>query len=42
MTFYAAGLDAYKGDRQAWAHDIGEVLRHDPNNPYYQWALGQK
>lgn len=30
MTFYAAGIDAYKGDRQAWAHDIEEVLRQDP------------
>jgi spermidine synthase len=42
MTFYSAGLDAYKGDRQAWAHDIGDVLKKDPTNPYYRWSVGEK
>lgn len=42
MTFYSAGLDAYKGDRQAWAHDIGDVLKKDPVNPYYRWSVGEK
>jgi spermidine synthase len=40
-SFYAAGLDAYKGDRQAWARDIGVVLRRDSNNPYYRWVVGK-
>jgi spermidine synthase len=42
MTFYAAGLDAYKGDREAWAQDIKYVLEKDPDNPYYRWTVGQK
>lgn len=42
MMFYAAGLDAYKGNRQAWARDIGDVLKRDSDNPYYLWLIGQK
>jgi spermidine synthase len=42
MTFYAAGLDAYKGDRQAWSEDITNVMRQDPGNPYYRWTAGVK
>jgi spermidine synthase len=39
-SFYAAGLDAYKGDRDAWAQDIGDALRTDPGNAYYRWVVG--
>ena len=41
MAFYAAGIDAYNGDRQAWARDISQTLRHDPVNPYYRWAVSR-
>ena len=39
-TFYAAGLDAYRGDRQQWMRDIDTVMRADPGNPYYNWFTG--
>jgi spermidine synthase len=42
MRFYTAGLDAYRGDRETWAQDIGEVLRRDRDNPYYRWAVGER
>jgi spermidine synthase len=41
MAFYAAGIAAYTGDRQAWANQITQVLHQDPGNPYYRWAVGQ-
>jgi spermidine synthase len=41
MAFYAAGIDAYNGDRQAWARDISQTLRQDPDNPYYRWAVSR-
>ena len=37
FTFYAAGLDAYQGDRDAWADALGKVMRADGSNPYYLW-----
>ncbi|HZZ01564.1 fused MFS/spermidine synthase [Paraburkholderia sp.] len=40
QSFYSAGLDAYKGDRDAWAEDIGNALRTDPDNAYYRWLIG--
>ncbi|OLL28666.1 spermidine synthase [Burkholderia sp. SRS-W-2-2016] len=40
MSFYAAGLDAYRGDREAWAADIRGALREDPDNAYYRWVAG--
>ncbi|NML97940.1 fused MFS/spermidine synthase [Paraburkholderia sp. RP-4-7] len=40
QSFYSAGLDAYKGDRDAWAQDIGNVVRADPDNAYYRWLIG--
>jgi spermidine synthase len=40
--FYAAGLDAYKVDRESWIRNIGEVMRQDRDNPYYQWTVGRK
>jgi spermidine synthase len=39
-AFYRAGLDAYRGDRHAWADDIRTVLSEDHTNPYYRWVLG--
>ncbi|WP_420995267.1 fused MFS/spermidine synthase [Cupriavidus sp. 30B13] len=40
LTFYGAGLDAYRGDREQWSRDISEVMRADPGNPYYNWFAG--
>ena len=42
MAFYAAGIAAYKGDRQGWARSISQALQMDHDNPYYRWAIGQK
>ncbi|MDE1180952.1 fused MFS/spermidine synthase [Paraburkholderia sp.] len=39
-AFYRAGLDAYRGERNAWVQDIRAVLNADPMNPYYRWVLG--
>ncbi len=39
-TFYRAGLDAYRGDREAWASHITQAVRADPDNPYYAWFVG--
>lgn len=39
-TFYAAGLDAYRGDRDQWLRDITTVMQADPDNPYYGWFTG--
>lgn len=39
-TFYRAGLDAYRGDREGWASHIAQVMRADPDNPYYAWFVG--
>ncbi|MFM0564879.1 fused MFS/spermidine synthase [Paraburkholderia sediminicola] len=40
QSFYSAGLDAYKGDRDAWAQDISNAIRTDPDNAYYRWLIG--
>ncbi|MFM0503405.1 fused MFS/spermidine synthase [Paraburkholderia caffeinilytica] len=40
QSFYSAGLDAYKGDRDAWAQDIGNAVRTDPDNAYFRWLIG--
>jgi spermidine synthase len=40
QTFYDAGLDAIRGDRDAWQRDIGTVMHADPDNPYYRWFTG--
>ena len=34
------GRDAYRGDRDAWQDDIGNVMRVDADNPYYRWFVG--
>ncbi|CAI8784794.1 spermidine synthase [Pseudomonas sp. IT-347P] len=41
MQFYRASLHAYDGDRDAWARDIGDVLRGDGGNPYFRWFVGK-
>jgi spermidine synthase len=41
MAFYAAGIAAYNGDRQTWAHSISRALQHDPDNPYYNWIVNR-
>ncbi|MDF3936628.1 fused MFS/spermidine synthase [Pseudomonas citronellolis] len=38
--FYELSLLAYRGDRQAWAREAGQVARDDGDNPYYRWFLG--
>jgi spermidine synthase len=40
QTFYDAGLDAYRGDRDAWQADIRSVMSEDGSNPYYRWFVG--
>ncbi|MGF6574181.1 spermidine synthase [Paraburkholderia sp. GAS333] len=39
-AFYRAGLDAYRGDRNAWAQEIRTVLGADDSNPYYRSVFG--
>jgi spermidine synthase len=41
MRFYSAGLNAYTGDREAWADDMQYVLSVDGGNPYYRWFTGK-
>ncbi len=40
QTFYDAGLDAYRGNRESWEANIRTVMRDDPDNPYYRWFVG--
>jgi spermidine synthase len=40
LTFYDAGLAAYRGDRDAWQADRRRVTRDDETNPYYRWFVG--
>jgi spermidine synthase len=37
VGFYQAGLDAYSGDRTAWAEAMNRVATEDGSNPYYSW-----
>ncbi len=39
MDFYQTGLDAYAGERERWAENMGKVLNEDGSNPYYRWFL---
>ena len=41
VAVYTAGLDAYYGDRNAWALHMQQVMRADPDNPYYAWFGGR-
>nr|WP_199047038.1 fused MFS/spermidine synthase [Dyella sp. ASV24] len=40
FTFYAAGLAAYRGDRDQWSDAMGLVMQADGQNPYYRWIAG--
>ncbi|WP_186310650.1 fused MFS/spermidine synthase [Paraburkholderia sp. BCC1886] len=40
LSFYAAGLDAYRGERGSWSQDLGNALRLDPDNAYFRWLVG--
>jgi spermidine synthase len=40
LLLYAAGLAAYKGDREGWASIMAKSGGPDMNNPYYRWLLG--
>jgi spermidine synthase len=40
LDFYAAGLAAYNGDRDAWSAAMQRVLNVDRENPYYIWIAG--
>jgi spermidine synthase len=40
LSFYAAGLSAYAGDREGWERSMRRVMATEPANPYYRWALG--
>jgi hypothetical protein len=40
MDFYEAVVHAYKGERDLWARSLGEVMKKDPDNPYYRWIMG--
>lgn len=42
LRFYQMSLNAYRGDRQAWAREQREVIREDGANPYYRWFLGRQ
>jgi spermidine synthase len=39
-TFYDAGLDAYRGNREEWQANIRSVMHDDADNPYYRWFVG--
>jgi spermidine synthase len=40
--FYAAGIAAYSGNREAWAQAAQRVQATNNENPYYQWLLGAR
>lgn len=37
--FYAAGLHAYRGERDRWARAVRSVVTEDPRNTYYRWIV---
>ncbi|WP_156393354.1 fused MFS/spermidine synthase [Burkholderia sp. Leaf177] len=39
QTFYDAGLNAYRGNRDAWQANIRSVMHDDADNPYYRWFV---
>ncbi len=41
MTFYKAGLHAYKGEKERWAKLMAAVIERDPDNPYYLWFVSR-
>ncbi|MBV8866759.1 MAG: fused MFS/spermidine synthase [Acidobacteriaceae bacterium] len=41
LSFYEAGVHAYRGERQPWAQSVATVMQADPANPYYRWIIGE-
>lgn len=41
-TFYATALYAYEGERRKWEETLTQVLRADPDNPYFRWFAGDR
>lgn len=37
--FYALGLHAYRGEREAWKRGADQLQQEDGGNPYYRWFL---
>jgi len=42
MDFYAAGIAAYKGDRDGWQQAMQRVQAADAGNSYYDWIAGER
>ena len=40
LALYEAGLAAYDGDRERWAHIVSHFGDADLDNAYYRWLLG--
>jgi spermidine synthase len=40
LRFYGAAPDGSRGEREAWARDLGAVMKADPTNPYFRWIAG--
>jgi spermidine synthase len=40
LDFYAAGIAAYNGDREAWSEAMQRVMASDATNPYFNWLAG--
>lgn len=41
-NFYAAGIDAYKGEKDSWSDAMQKVIAADPSNPYFNWLAGRQ
>jgi spermidine synthase len=41
MTFYQAVLHHYAGELDQMAQRMAQVMRADPENPYYRWFIGR-
>lgn len=39
-TFYSAGLNGQRGERELWMRNIARVMQEDGQNPYYRWFTG--
>ncbi|MEG0008394.1 MAG: fused MFS/spermidine synthase [Aeromonas sp.] len=38
--FYSVAFYAYQGNRNAWAHGVGQMTPTERANPYYRWFIG--
>lgn len=39
LTFYTAGLHAYRGDRAQWGEALQSIATAIDTNPYYRWTI---